>query len=428
LNAATRPATLPRLLLAADAAYDEPTVLRVQGLAPWATATLLLSATDDSGVPRSSRHTLVANTDGQSELSLAPLLHALEPDDAQAFLDSLPQHPQRAAKFVHRSLEPLALRLHLQAEGASAVQAVQRRHLLREGIRRETVSVGDDVRGELFWPDHGPPRAGVLLLAGSGGGLDLAAAAVLAREGIATFTQALFGHADLPPTMADLPVERVERGLAWFASRLGHRRIVLRGISKGSEMAVRVALRAQDFVAGLVLWVPSPMTTTGRGEAPGPRALLSEGGQAVPHGVPPHEPDFDATAWSARHPYRLAPVFERMWRDPANAAFVHPVHRLRCPTLVMSGSDDGIWPSALAGEMLIAAHRSHAARAPLEHIEHADAGHGFNVPCTAEGLSHRTWHPKQHLWLDVGGRPQGNGAAADAAWQQLLGFVQRCTA
>jgi dienelactone hydrolase len=427
LSPAARTAHGPRLLLAADAAYDEPSVLHVAGLPAQAAVTVEVCAADDSGVPRRAGHQLLSNAKGEVELLLPALLHALAPDDPTAFLESIPNQPQRAAKFVHRSLRPLSLSVDVRAAASGALHTVQRRHLLRQGIRRETVNEGDDLRGELFWPEHGAPRAGVLLLAGSGGGLDLAAAAVLAREGIATFTQALFGHADLPPSMVDLPVERVERGLAWFAGRLGHNRIVLRGISKGSEMAVRAALRAPDHVAGLVLWVPSPMTTTGRGEQPGARALLTEGGQPVPHGVPPHEPDFDATAWTASRPYRLAPVFERMWRDPANAAFLHPVHLLRCPTLVMSGSDDGIWPSALAGEMLIAAHRLRAASAPMEHQQHPNAGHGFNLPCTAEGLSHRTWHPKQQLWLDVGGTPQGNGAAADTAWQQLLGFVQRCT-
>ncbi len=419
----------PRLLLAADCAYDEPSRVRVEGLVPHGAAALELTAADDSGVPRHSRHVFSADASGAADLALEPLIHLMAPKDPTAFLASLPHEPGRGAKFVHRSLAPLELSICLHAEGVAPVQAVQRRHLLRDGVRRETVQVGDDVRGELFWPEHGVmPRAGVLMLAGSGGGLDLFAAAVLARAGIATFTQALFGHADLPPYMVDLPVERVQRGLAWFAKRLGHQRIVLRGISKGSEMAMRVALASPDHVAGLVLWVPSPMTTTGRGDHAGPRALLTEQGHPVPHGLPPHDSGFDPAAWSATRPYRMAPVFERMWRDPANAPFVHPVHRLHCPALVMSGADDSIWPSALAGEMLLDAHRRHAARAPLEHICQSDAGHGFNLPCTAEGLSHRTWHPKQHLWLDVGGTPQGNGAAAGAAWQQLLAFVALCTA
>jgi pimeloyl-ACP methyl ester carboxylesterase len=419
-----------QLALPAVCAYDEPCQALVSGLRPGAAFSLELLAQDDSGVDRRSRCAGHAAADGTAQVPLQTLIEPLLPDAPLAFLESLPQHPNRAAKFVHSSLRPLKLALTLRAADLSEpLTALQERPLLREGVQRETVRVGDDVRGELFWPTTGgAPRAGVLLLAGSGGGLDLAAAAVLAREGIATFTQALFAHADLPPHMVELPVERVQRGLAWFAQRLGHRRIVLRGISKGSEMALRAALRAPEQVAGLVLWVPSPMATTGRGAEPGPRALLTEDDQPVPCGVPPHDPGFDPAAWGPTRPYRLAPVFDRMWRDTANVAYMHPVHLLRCPTLVMSGSDDGIWPSALAGEMLQALHARQPARAPLTHLCQPGAGHGFNLPFGAEGLSHLTWHPRQQLWLDVGGTPAGNGAAARAGWRALLDFIHQCTA
>jgi dienelactone hydrolase len=428
------------LRLAPTVRYDDDTSLVVEGLPAGGQATLTLQACCDSGVPRFSQLELDSNTprdaQGRIALDLAPLMHTLAPADTAGYLASLDRAdgsmPARAAKFVHASLAPLRVTATLTAGQQVLAQAQQRRLLLMSGVQRETVHEGHDVRGEFFLPAQGAggtAAPGVLLLAGSGGGLDLAAAALLASCGYAVFTQGLFAHADLPPHMVDIPVERVCRGLQWLARRLGHRRIVLRGISKGSEAAFRAALALPDHVAGLVLWVPSPMTTTGRGAEPGPRALLTEGGLPVPHARPlPDEPPIDPLAGSPAQPLALTPSFERQWKHPAHAAFVHPVELLDCPTLVVSAADDRIWPSALAGEMLLARHRAHGGRAALEHHNHPGAGHGINLPMTSESLSHLTWHPKQRLWLAVGGTPAGNGQAAGAAWQRLRRFIDGCAA
>jgi dienelactone hydrolase len=450
-----------RLRLPLAVRYDDATPLFVEGLAEGAAATLHLQACCDSGVPRFSQWPLDGRAPRDAEgrvamgmaVDLAPLLHALAPADPAGYLASLDRSdgattgatteatpgatpgattnhtPSRTAKFLHASLSPLPLQVTLMAGPRVLAQAHQQRHLLMPGVQRETVRGPDDVRGEFFLPAAGPSAPGVLLLAGSGGGLDLAAAALLASCGYAVFTQGLFAHDDLPPHMVDIPVERVCRGLQWLARRLGHRRIVLRGISKGSEAAFRAARALPDHVAGLVLWVPSPMTTTGRGAEPGPRALLTEGGLPVPHARPlPDEPPIDPLAGTPAQPLALTPSFERQWKHPAHAAFVHPVEQLACPTLVVSAGDDRIWPSALAGEMLLERHRSHGGSAAMEHHSHPGAGHGINLPMTSESLSHLTWHPRQKLWLAVGGTPASNGQAAGAAWQRLHRFIDACAA
>jgi dienelactone hydrolase len=426
-----------QLRLAPAVRYDDASPVLVDGLAEGISATLHLRACCDSGVPRCSQMPLDTGAPrdarGRVAVDLAPLLHALAPADPAGYLASLDcsdgKTPGRTAKFLHASLSPLPLEARITSGTRLLALAHQERHLLMAGVQREIVRGPDDVRGEIFLPAAGPSAPGVLLLAGSGGGLDLAAAALLASCGYAVFTQGLFAHDDLPPHMVDIPVERVCRGLQWLARRLGHRRIVLRGISKGSEAAFRAALALPDHVAGLVLWVPSPMTTTGRGAEPGPRALLTEGGLPVPHARPlPDEPPIDPRAGSPAQPLALTPSFERQWQHPAHAAFVHPVERLACPTLVVSAGDDRIWPSVLAGEMLIERHRSHGGRAALEHDSHPGAGHGINLPMTSESLSHLTWHPRQKLWLAVGGTPAGNGQAAGAAWQRLRRFIDACAA
>jgi dienelactone hydrolase len=421
-----------RLLLESEVRYDDASLLRIAGLPPQAQATLEVEATDDSGVPRFSRTTLSSQTprdaDGQITLPLAPALHRLLPADVPGFLTSLTRTPGRAAKFVHASLAPMRVRLRLWTARQLLAETSQRRHLLASGVQRETVQAGEDVRGEFFLPAQSGVAPGVLLLQGSGGGLDLHAAALLASCGHAVFAQALFAYADLPTHMVDLPVERVARGLQWLARRIGHRRIVMRGISKGSELAFRAALAAPEHVAGLVLWVPSPMPTTGRGAQPGPRALMTEQGAPVPHAVPlADEPVVDPAAHGPERPLALTPSFERQWRHADHARLIHPVERLRSPTLLVSADDDRIWPSTLACEMLLERHRRHGGAQPLVHESQPGAGHGINLPMTAEGLAHLTWHPRQRLWLAVGGTPEANGRAAGRAWQDLLAFINRCT-
>jgi dienelactone hydrolase len=424
----------PALVLPRAVRYDDEGVVEGHGLPPASAGELVALAADDSGVVRRSALAVQADARGGFVQPLAQLLHALAPREPAAFLASLPEGRGRAVKFQHASFAPLALHVRLRL-GASPprtiASATQLRHLAAPGRAPEAVRAGDDVRG-LFFPPAGRPVRGApaaLLLAGSGGGLDAHAAALLAQHGVAVFAQGLFAHDDLPPFMLELPVERVVRGLEWLAARVGHPRLVLRGISKGSELAIHAAVHAPALVAGLVPWVPSPMATTGRGEHPGPRALMTLGGRPVPHAVPAAaDLAVDASASGPEAPFALAPSFERLWRDPANARFEHPIEQVRCPVLVVSAEDDRIWPSALAGRMLHARHARLGGAAPLEHLCLPDAGHGINLPMTSEALAHLTWHPKQRLWLAVGGTPQGNGAAANAAWKRFVAFVRACSA
>lgn len=398
-----------RVTKPAESAFDDPAPLSLTELEPGLDAgDITLSAIDADGVAWAASMRLDVDNRGRAATDLAPLISAMAPADATV----------QGARVALDSRGGLDVLVTVGKDPVIAAPRIRRSTLPHE-VHAEQVSHGTDLRGMLYTPRHCTPRAAVLLLAGSGGGIDHVAGQLLARRGFLVFAQALFAWDDLPPHMVDLPIERIGRGLSWLADRSGGLPIAVRGISKGSEGAAHAALEWPDLVQGLILWVPSPMATTGRGAAPGPRALFTRNDTPIPYGIPPFPAGFGATQGSPAAPIALAPIFQRMWSDPANDRYRFAVERLTCPLLLVSADDDQIWPSAFAARQIA----QRAERARVIHVQNPDAGHAINAPGLPMGDAHLAFHPRQQTWLAMGGTPDGNAAGARASWDALLAFL-----
>ncbi|MEM6460880.1 MAG: acyl-CoA thioester hydrolase/BAAT C-terminal domain-containing protein [Pseudomonadota bacterium] len=403
------------------AAFDQPIVIKKSGLSPHSDVTVEVGVVDALGLSWTGSGRSKADARGHLSFDLSEVIAQIAPADGAALIT---RATERADLGMRPAPDPdggLTFTVDIKGEGGEAWTQLIRRHLEPAGIVAEMVREEPDVRGLLFKPLGGAPRAGVLLFAGSGGGIDRNAAALLAGQGYAVFAQALFAYDDLQPHMFEIPVERIGRGLAFMAERFAGVPLVLRGISKGSEGVAHAALAYPDLVNGLVLWVPSPMATTGRGAEPGPRPLYTIRNEVIPYGIPPFADVLDDGPWDADAPLALAPVFERMWTDPAFDRFRLRFEKITCPLLLVSGDDDRIWPSELASRQI--AERAKPSGVLVRHVQNSDAGHGFNVPGLSEAMTHIAFHPRQRMWLALGGTPLGNGGAAWRSWRAMLDFL-----
>jgi dienelactone hydrolase len=210
------------------------------------------------------------------------------------------------------------------------------------------------IAGTLHRPPAGDrPGAPVVVWGGSTPGEprgDLARR--LAAAGHPTLSLAYYGAPGLPRELESIPLEYFARAIRTFDRVPGvdGRRLVVYGVSRGSEAALLVGAHFPRLVHGVIAVAPS-----------------SKVNPAVPRRAP---------SWTLRGrplPIALADDAKGGFDAPA----VIPVERIRAPILLAAGTRDRVWDS-LAYERAIVRrrHRRHAPE-PVTAIVYRGAGHGL---------------------------------------------------
>lgn len=400
-----------------DGLLDEPRRIAVEGLQPGATITLTSETRRAAGVLWRSSASFVADAQGRVDLERdAPLAGDYQSVSGLGLLWSQrPVDGQGAAVFADSVLEPLVTRIQLQGSGQS-VQLVQR--LAADGVSRREVREQGLV-GTLFVPAGPGPHPAVMVLNGSGGGINEARAALYASRGYAALALGYFKAPGLSDYISNTPLEYFKSGLDWMHRELqpSHGFIALSGQSRGGELVLLLASLFPESVAAVVGYVPSALVHGGQAAADprvgrdGP-AWLYQGRPLV------HLWDHNRTAsWAARDAGRrnaesmLSALDDPQAVERARIA----VERIRGPVLLLSGGDDAAWPSSLFGRMVRQRLRQFEHPWPVEHFDFAEAGHSILLPYVPTTTSHD-------------GHPEANAQANQQSWRAVRDFLQHAVA
>lgn len=339
-------------------------------------------------------------------------------------------------------IEPLTVELHAREtgrtgrEGATA-QFVQQ--YMADGVaRREIREAG--VVGTLFTPATPGPHPAVVVLNGSGGGINEPRAALYASHGYAALALGYFNAPGLPPTISHTPLEYFAAALDWLRETVRPENdfVAVAGQSRGGELALLLAATWPERVSAVIGYVPSAVLHgTLRAGAPGepPDSVAwTLGGRPLAH---VWEGNTHAD-WSAfRHPpapgepVRQAPAFESALGDAEAVARARiPVERIAGPILLLSGTDDGFWPSSRYADMIVAdlaargvsdhftRHFAHR----VEHLRYEGAGHSILFPHVPTTQIARV-HPVARVPITAGGTAAANARANEASWPRVLRFL-----
>jgi hypothetical protein len=263
--------------------------------------------------------------------------------------------------------------------------------------------------------DSERPRRGVLALGGSDGGVPTYWARLLAPEGFACFAQAYFSTPDTQPALTEVPLERLERGLRWLreqpnvAARDG--RIAVIGASKGGELALLLAATFPDLVGPVVAYTPSSVVWQGidmREQRPPLLSSWSLAGRQLPYvPIPPVAPGHSERGIS------FLPCFDAGLDDvAADAAAIIPVERAVGAVLLVSGSDDRMWPAARMCRMVVERLQAHGRARDVTHLNFPEAGHAL-FPFEPDPAA-------PPLPFDLGGSPLAAQQAHAIAWPQVV--------
>lgn len=424
------------LELPADSRHDEPFALTLRGAPTGAGVELSATGCDLFGREWRSAASFTAPDSGSLDASvLSPAAGDWVRPDADAPLWAM----RFAADGVTPDLfvppaQPWQVTVTARVDGAGEVRRTVHRHAAADGVRSSPVQI-DGRAGLLALPAGDAPPGGwpaVACFGGSEGGFEsqVGHATLLASRGFAALAA---GWIPENATIASIPLERFTAAVRHLAGRsdVDADRVVGMAVSRGSEgLLAAVCSASGPTVRGLVLVSPSSVTWQAigsDGEVPDTPSWTLRGDPVpwVPMPSGALMPQLIRNAWrigrdtAAHRPtlLRLRPAYQAgLDATPSPAGAAIAADRAACPLLLLTGTDDEVWPSGPMADALLACRN----RADDRHVGHPGAGHLIRLGVL----------PTDAQWtggIAMGGTREGQAAAQRDATDRVLTFLNAVT-
>ena len=237
--------------------------------------------------------------------------------------------------------------------------------------------------------------------------------ALLASHGIATFSVAYFGGDPLPETLSEVPLEFFDRAVDWLNSypTVDTGRLGIYGYSKGGELALLLASR-DERIRAVAAYSPSSVVWQGP-NAGAPKSSWSESGVPLPF-MPMHFSGMKILKIMSGRPVAFREVYAQgMAKHLKKAEETRiPVEKIAGPVLLVSGTEDGVWPSSEMADTIEATLKE--AEKDVTHLKYPGAGHLTTIP----GLP----APEVFDNLIFGGTSRISSRALEDAWKKMVAF------
>ncbi|WP_332607739.1 acyl-CoA thioester hydrolase/BAAT C-terminal domain-containing protein [Achromobacter sp. ESBL13] len=414
----------------ADALIDVPRQIRVENVAPGQTVEIS-ALTRRNGVLWQAHAAYTAGEDGVVDLTRdAPIsgdYTGLSPMGliwSQAPVDS----PSRE-HFNHPVTDALVTDVVARVAGAQA-QATFTQRLALDGVTRHEVRE-EGLVGTLYLPAGSQPGShpAVMILNGSGGGINEPRAALYASRGYAAFALAYFKAPGLSDYISNTPLEYFQTGLRWLRKKVQpkHDFVAISGQSRGGELVLLLGATFPKEVSAVVAYVPGAVVHSGQNACDpkigreGPTWLL--GGKPIPHVWENNRTATWAPFDEGPSPHRHEKAILTALQDPDAVARARiRVEDIEGPVMLLSGTDDGSWPSSLYSKMVQDKLVDVKHPYPVEWLDYENGGHSIlfpYVPTTQLVYA----HPVSGKISTSGGNPKDNARADQESWEGVKKFL-----
>lgn len=409
---------------------DEPVSIKVTGLRPGKRATLQLNSRDEEGRAWHSQADFEASPSGEVNPGTQPALSGTYDGlDPTGLLWSMrPEGTDKPTAFAKEKADPLRITLSVHVEGETLSSLDLNRHYRAPGVER-TVLEGEGLVGTFFAGKDGKPGPGVVYLHGTDARIREDVASLLASRGFPTLALAYFGQKGLPDELVMIPLEYIQSGVEWLQAQEVVREggVTVFGKSRGGELALLAGSKFES-VTSVIALVPSGVVFQGLHENPRNREVQSAwsiGGKPVPF-VPLKMGLANLAAFifnrMISRPVSTTSMYERSLKD---TGAVHratlKVENIGGPVLMVSGSEDRVWPSGKLCRMVTDRLGKLGYPHPFRHMEFEGAGHSFGLPYLPTTVNQKT--VSGGLTLDFGGSAEPTARAAVSSWNGIKDFL-----
>ena len=210
-----------------------------------------------------------------------------------------------------------------------------------------TTSVQMEGFEAILYPGNGRKDKVMIVMSGSNGGMKLTKqeAEFYHRNCIPSLALALFKTKQTPKELSRVPVEFVEKAIAWLIKQ-GYKQIGIDGTSKGSEMAL-IAASLFPELSCVIVRVPSHFVSeglsgSGKNKAPSGTSCWSYRGRELPY-APYRSRMFNILQMFMREKEMHIITFNRD-KDITPETLI-PIENIKAPILMLSSKHDEVWPS-----------------------------------------------------------------------------------
>ncbi len=415
---AKTPLQSAKILCADEVILGDQVNIKISGLSANVNVTISAEFIDRNGRLWRSTADFVVSDSGELDLSKqAPMAGTYSGVDGLGlFWSMLDTKEVKSDSPLKESFERSIVVFRLVQNGKVISEKQQTRWRQKAGVSAEEVKDQGFVAA-FYKPQSKSPRAGIILVGGSSGGIGWQRniAAILASRGYATLALAYFSTEGLSPNLEKIPLEYFQKAIAWMSLNpaVDKKRLAIVGASKGGELALLLGSHFPQIKA-VVAYVPSSVVfqsiifqnqTT-------PNPLTSSWtfkGEDLPF-VP------YANSEKYQKSRKLVDLYDATLENRAAAEkAVIKVEKIQGAVLLLSGGDDAVWPSTRMSEEVIARLKQHKHRFAYKHVAYPDAGHGISLPGyypTADSVRN-------------GGTAKTNAQAQAGGWLELLAFLSR---
>lgn len=351
----------------------------------------------------------------------APLLGTYTQADASGLWWSAEPIGATPRTDAHET-DPILAELHVSTAGQPPQSVTFERISVGPGVCRVDLD-GGGLEGAFLSPPTRSPRTSVLLLAGSSGGASVREAALLASRGFPALALGYFSYRSRPSRLCRQPLEYFAEALRWLQHRPecnGFGTVAV-GHSRGGELALLLAATYPE-VCGVVSLAGSGVVWGAIDAAASDEPAWTLHGQPVPHARLTLA-DIKSTLTSFSGPFAYAAAFRAALERHMGDAACIPVERIAGPLLLLSGSDDAVWPSEEFATMVMERLHSRGFPYARSHVVLAGAGHAIDTAPNLPSVTSMT-HRLIPIDLALGGTREANGVASRTAWNLILQFLE----
>jgi dienelactone hydrolase len=412
---------------------DVPRQIRVEHVAPGQTVEIT-ALTRRNGVLWQSQAAFVAGADGTVDLGRdAPVSGDYEGVAPMGLVWSQsPVDSSSREHFNHPVTDALVTDVVARAAGSQA-QASFTQRLAADGVTRQDVRE-EGLVGTLYLPPGPGPFPAVMILNGSGGGINEPRAALYASRGYAAFALAYFKAPGLSDYISNPPLEYFQTGLRWLRKKVQpkHDFVAISGQSRGGELVLLLGATFPEEVSAVVAYVPGAVVHSGQNACDpkigreGPTWLL--GGKPIPHVWENNRTATWAPFDEGPSPHRHEKAILTALQDPDAVARARiKVEDIQGPVMLLSGTDDGSWPSSIYSKMVQDKLAEVNHPYPVEWLDYENGGHSIlfpYVPTTQLVYA----HPVSGKISTSGGNPKDNARADQESWEGVKQFLDAAVA
>jgi dienelactone hydrolase len=382
---------------------DEVVPIVVTGLTPRSTVTI--RARSGGQQPWDSSATFVADESGKVDVArMVPTRGGYKNIDAMGLFWSAERESASGSLAPGDDAamgSPALWTLTAETDGRTVTTTTVRRSAVAPGTRVTRV-LESGLIGMLYEPPDGLRHPALIVLGGSGGGLPPPAGAPggLVSRGYVVLALAYFGVPGLPRTLSNIPLEYFGTAIHWLSVHpsVDPMRLGVVGASRGAELALLLGI-TYPVLHTVVAYMPSDVIWRGC-----------------------CDPTTDV-AWTIKGRPLAATPIEMRQGNGARAEI--PVERIQGAVLLISGRDDGVWPSSDMAERIVSRLRRNGFKFPYLSLVYDHAGHGITRPYSSTMELNSRRHPLTGRLVHMGGTPAGTAKASADSWRQMLEFVDQ---